>query len=84
MKGDLLQFGMQYHKCSLAAFLEMLDLFSLSLQSHKKLPAVEISCDAPEIKINSVEEITNKGLIEFLMGKNIDLELAKKYLCHMM
>lgn len=75
--GNLVDFGIQYHKCTVSELLKkMRDSFSF--HQHRNIIQNEEE-DAKKIKIINEREITSLVLIRYLHKRRIPVELAAKF-----
>ncbi|MBS0027108.1 toprim domain-containing protein [Chitinophaga hostae] len=75
--GNIIDFGVQYHKCSVKDFLQKLDANTPTTR-----PAIPQS-DSPaesEITIRQVKPITSIPLIHYIRQRGIPMDIAERYL----
>ncbi|MDR3669019.1 MAG: toprim domain-containing protein [Ignavibacteriaceae bacterium] len=84
--GNLIDFGILYHNCSVREFLQKLNgnLFfqqpePFSQLDQKKQTSSELAEEKNKIKILSVSEIQSPALIDYLETRRIPLQLAREY-----
>ena len=81
--GNILDLVMGLNNCNLSQALEKLESGNFSFSQAKN----QVSYDNPSIdknisqyKINKVQELKNKALIDYLSSRKINLDIANKYL----
>jgi len=76
--GNLVDFGILYHQCTVKEFLQRLDRqphIQNAVPNHQKDPAET----KPKIKILSVSEIASPALEQYLEFRKIPVELARQH-----
>ena len=76
--GNLVDFGIKYHKCSVSELLMKMDK-SVSFQQQHITQPIHDDEDAKKIKVIKEREITSLSLIRYLNKRRIPLELAKRF-----
>lgn len=74
--GNLIDFGIIYHQCSVKQFLEK---FTASFSPHRQPFTVGKINEDPALKIISVNRITSLVLFRYLDQRRIDISVAEKY-----
>ncbi len=83
--GNIIDFGIEYHKCSIPEFIQKL---SQSFSFHRKTLSVQQpqantqnleEAFEPTIKVIAAKPITNPVLCRYLQDRKIPLEIADKY-----
>ena len=78
--GNLIDFGILYHKCTVAEFLEKLDGPSIAIPKHQKRMHANSAADRnDQIQIVSVQTITARPLLKYLEIRRIAFDIAFKY-----
>src|SRR5690242_3420867 len=75
--GNLIDFGILYHQCSVKEFLRKMDS-SFSFHQHNIHPNPE-DVEAKKIKVINAKEISSLVLIRYLHKRRIPLEIAGKF-----
>lgn len=78
--GNLIDFGIRYHRCSVKELLERLQTFSFSFQplpSSKHEP--DKGAGERKIRVVSTRPITSPALVRYLGERRIPVELAQKF-----
>lgn len=79
--GNLIDFGILYHKCSVSDFLKTLDGPAQKIAQHKTIK--DLSAEKEEegkIKVLSVKPIISLPLIKYLRQRRIPVNIADQYL----
>lgn len=76
--GNLVDFGILYHRCSVK---ELLKKMQGSFSFHQQRPSILTSVQAsePHIKITGTKPLSQPALYRYLSERNISLEVAKRY-----
>lgn len=83
--GNIIDFGIQYHKCSIP---ELIQKLSQSFSFHRKTLSVQqpqsntqsqLEALEPKIKVIAAKPLTNPTLCRYLQDRKIPVEIAKKY-----
>lgn len=87
--GDIIDFGMLYHKCTVSEFLERLKDYRprqiLSYRQQTSIPSPSINHAGEKedlgerIIIKDVRPITDHSLISYLESRSIPLEISRKF-----
>lgn len=75
--GNIIDFGIQYHHCSVSEFLKKVPR-SFSFQQQKNLPKQQDE-EAKKITIISAKEISSLVLIRYLHKRRIPVDIARKF-----
>lgn len=78
--GNLVDFGIRYHKCSVSDFLKMLDGPGQSYVQHKTIKDVISEKEDRKIKVLSAKPIISLPLIKYLRQRRIPVNIADQYL----
>jgi hypothetical protein len=78
--GNLIDFGIRYHQCTIKEFLSGLGNHS-SLQPHISAPARSLREEEPfnQVKIITANNLQSPVLIRYLKDRNIRFDIALKY-----
>lgn len=75
--GNIVDFGIQYHRCSVVEFLKkMKQSFSFQQQ---KIPVNKPDEEVKKIKVLEVKEITSLVLIRYLHKRRVPMQIAAKF-----
>jgi hypothetical protein len=77
--GSLIDFGIKYFKCSVADFLEKLNLSDFSVPKHLKNPHEKDTKAENKLQIISVNPLVSKNLIRYLERRGINVAVAQKF-----
>jgi hypothetical protein len=75
--GNIIDFGIQYHHCSVSDFLKKMS-GSFSFQQQKSIPKQQDE-EVKKITIINVKEISSLVLIRYLHNRRIPVEIARKF-----
>ena len=91
--GNLIDFGIRYHRCTVAELLQILEIYSPSLSFHEPLrkepqkpptPGSSIAGekkknDPSRIMVVAARPLADKALWSYLAGRSIPEQIAQKY-----
>jgi hypothetical protein len=81
--GTLIDFGLLFHRCSLAALLKILNgAGNQSFPSHPPILLVQkqLTHGEKKLKVMRTEPVENRLLEGYILGRGISLKVARKYL----
>jgi DNA primase len=81
--GNLVDFGVLYHKCNVVDFLQKINADGMSITNHQKHDVSRLLSDedvAKQIKIISAQDIRAYPLLKYLRSRRIADVIAAKYL----
>jgi hypothetical protein len=76
--GNLIDFGIEYHRCTFGELLEKLS-GNFSFKKRPVLILKSVSKPEPKIRVLDDIELTSYALLRYLEQRHIPIEIAKKY-----
>jgi DNA primase len=80
--GNLVDFGIRYHQCSVSEFLNTLEIFNPSFKQHQ-VPVITPLAKEEEVNkitVLSAHHVSAHSLVKYLQTRRIPFDIANKYL----